>query len=111
MASIQQRLRYRSLHCHQRRAVRIVLRQDCSKRLHPGCVRWTAANHMKRDPIEILLVEDNQGDALVTRKLLEEHPRPIKLHHAKDGMEALMMLASSLKPDLIILDLNMPTAS
>ena len=63
-------------------------------------------------PIEILLVEDNAGDALLIDEVLRESSTPVNLHVARDGMQALLMLAGDLaKPDLIILDLNMPILS
>jgi CheY-like chemotaxis protein len=63
-------------------------------------------------PVEILLVEDNAGDTLLIGEVLRECSTPIKLHVARDGMQALLMLASRLvKPDLVILDLNMPNIS
>jgi CheY-like chemotaxis protein len=63
-------------------------------------------------PIEILLVEDNAGDAFLIREVLRESLTPINLHVARDGMQALLMLAGYLaKPDLVILDLDMPNIS
>jgi DNA-binding response OmpR family regulator len=60
-------------------------------------------------PVEILLVEDNAGDAVLIRQVLADSPIPVHLHIARDGEQALLMLASSdFKPDLIILDLNIP---
>ena len=59
--------------------------------------------------IEILLIEDNAGDALLIQQALVKCPLPIKMHIARDGEQALQMLAdSSLKLELIILDLNIP---
>jgi CheY-like chemotaxis protein len=61
------------------------------------------------NPVEILLVEDNAGDASLIGQVLAACPVPPKLHMARDGEQALGMLAdSSCKPDLIILDLNIP---
>jgi CheY-like chemotaxis protein len=65
-------------------------------------------------PIEILLVEDNPGDARLTREALREGKIRNNLHHAKDGVEALAFLkregayADAPTPDLILLDLNLP---
>ena len=56
----------------------------------------------------MLLVEDNAGDALLAGQILAEGPMPIKLHIARDGAQALQMLSGSLKPDVVILDLNLP---
>ena len=65
-------------------------------------------------PIEILLVEDNPGDVLLTREALKESKVLNNLHVAADGDEALAFLykegeyASAPRPDLILLDLNLP---
>jgi len=64
------------------------------------------AGHMM--PVEVLLVEDNAGDALLTSQILAEAPVPVKLHIARDGAQALQMLSGGLKPHLVILDLNLP---
>jgi two-component system, chemotaxis family, response regulator Rcp1 len=65
-------------------------------------------------PIEILLVEDNPGDVRLTREaLLEGHVRN-NLTVAKDGAEALAILrheplyGEMPRPDLVLLDLNLP---
>jgi len=59
--------------------------------------------------VEILLVEDNAGDAVLIRRVLSECPVPVNLHIARDGEQALLMVeASGFKPDLIVLDLNIP---
>ena len=64
--------------------------------------------------IEILLIEDNPGDARLTREALREGKIRNNLHHAKDGVEALAFLkregihAEAPTPDLILLDLNLP---
>jgi CheY-like chemotaxis protein len=65
-------------------------------------------------PIEILLVEDNAGDVRLTREALKEGQVPVNLTVATDGVEATEMLqrrnghANSTRPDLILLDLNLP---
>jgi DNA-binding response OmpR family regulator len=59
--------------------------------------------------MEILLVEDSAGDAVLIRQLLAEGPVPVNLHIARDGEQALAMLDSGdFRPTLIILDLNIP---
>jgi len=58
--------------------------------------------------VEVLLVEDNAGDTLLTSQILAEAPVPVKLHIARDGAQALQMLSGGLKPDVVILDLNLP---
>ena len=65
-------------------------------------------------PVEILLVEDNLGDARLTREALKEGKVYNNLHWAKDGVEALEFLhrqgkyADAPRPDIILLDLNLP---
>jgi CheY-like chemotaxis protein len=64
------------------------------------------------EPVHILLVEDSAGDALLVQQVLANCPVALELHVARDGEKALTMLADpSLKPDLIILDLNLPLIS
>jgi CheY-like chemotaxis protein len=65
-------------------------------------------------PIDILLVEDNPGDARLTREALQLSKVRNALHHARDGEEALEFLrregkfAGAPTPDMILLDLNLP---
>ena len=65
-------------------------------------------------PVEILLVEDNPGDVRLTREALKEGKVYSNLHWAKDGVEALEFLkregkhAKAPRPDIILLDLNLP---
>lgn len=65
-------------------------------------------------PIEILLVEDNPGDVRLTREALKDAKVRNNLHVAMDGVGALAFLrklgkhASAPRPDLILLDLNLP---
>jgi len=59
--------------------------------------------------VDVLLIEDNAGDAVLIRQVLTECPIPVTLHIARDGEQALQMLTSAhFKPGLIILDLNIP---
>ena len=64
--------------------------------------------------IEILLIEDNPGDARLTTEALKEAKVRNKLCHIDDGAEALAYLrregkyAGAHRPDLILLDLNLP---
>ena len=66
------------------------------------------------DVIEILLVEDNPGDARLTIEALKEGKVLNNLNVVSDGVEALAYLrrqgtyAQAAKPDLILLDLNLP---
>jgi CheY-like chemotaxis protein len=65
-------------------------------------------------PIEILLVEDNPGDVRLTIEALKEAKVYNHLSVASDGVEALAFLrregkyAGAARPDLILLDLNLP---
>ena len=65
-------------------------------------------------PIEILLVEDSAADVRLTREALRETRIVTRLRVASDGVEALALLrgrgrpAAGLRPDLILLDLNLP---
>jgi CheY-like chemotaxis protein len=65
-------------------------------------------------PIEVLLVEDDPGDELMTREAFDEHKISNRLHIVRDGEEALDFLfhrgeyTHAPKVDLILLDLNLP---
>jgi CheY-like chemotaxis protein len=65
-------------------------------------------------PIDVLLVEDDEGDVLMTREALDEGKILNRLHVAGDGVEALAFLrregphANAARPDLVLLDLNLP---
>jgi chemotaxis family two-component system response regulator Rcp1 len=65
-------------------------------------------------PIEILMVEDNPGDVRLTVEALKEGKVRNNFHTVEDGLEALAFLrrqgkyANAPRPDLILLDLNLP---
>jgi CheY-like chemotaxis protein len=65
-------------------------------------------------PVEILLVEDNPGDARLTQEAFKESRVRNRLRHVLDGSEALAYLrrqgayAKAPRPHLILLDLNLP---
>ncbi len=65
-------------------------------------------------PIHILLVEDNEGDILLTREAFEEAQILVNLSVVKDGKEAMDFLTrhgghkDAQHPDLILLDVNLP---
>ena len=65
-------------------------------------------------PIEILLVEDNPGDVRLTMEALRQDKMRNNLHVVMDGVEALAWLrredsyADAPRPDIILLDLNLP---
>jgi Response regulator containing CheY-like receiver, AAA-type ATPase, and DNA-binding domains len=69
------------------------------------------------EPIEILLAEDNPGDIKLTQKALETGRIQNTLHVVNDGVEAMQFLkqegeyADAPRPDLFLLDLNMPRKS
>ena len=64
--------------------------------------------------IEILLVEDNPGDIRLTQEVFREGRLANRLHIVRDGVEALAYLrregpyAQAARPDIILLDLNLP---
>lgn len=65
-------------------------------------------------PVDLLLVEDNPADVRLTQEALRAAPIPVNLNVAADGVEALEFLRRTGKhrdaprPDLILLDLNLP---
>ncbi|MFE3034802.1 response regulator [Streptomyces canus] len=65
-------------------------------------------------PIDVLLVEDDPGDELMTREAFEDNKIGNTLHVVRDGEEALDFLyrrgehTDAPEPDLILLDLNLP---
>lgn len=68
-------------------------------------------------PIDVLLVEDDAGDELITREAFEQNKIRNRLHVAHDGQEGLDFLyrrgdfSDAPRPDLILLDLNLPKYS
>lgn len=70
----------------------------------------------KAEPFEILLIDDNPGDARLIQEGLRDAPTPNRLSVVEDGMQALAFLRRALaghyagapRPDLILLDLNLP---
>ena len=69
---------------------------------------------MTAKPIEVLLVEDNPGDVRLTREALKAGKVWSSLHVVADGVEALAFVrqqgvyANAPRPDIILLDLNLP---
>lgn len=69
---------------------------------------------MNGHAIEILLVEDNLGDARLTQEAMREARVSNRMSHVRDGVEAMAFLrregayAGAPRPDLILLDLNLP---
>ncbi len=68
----------------------------------------------ERAPVRLLLVEDNPGDVRLTVEALKEGKLLVDLQVARDGLEALAILRREApheqapRPDLILLDLNLP---
>lgn len=64
--------------------------------------------------VEILLVEDNPADIRLTQEAIKESKISNNLHIVRDGMEAISFLrkegkfSNAVRPDLILLDLNLP---
>ena len=73
----------------------------------------------KAEPFEILLIDDNPGDARLIQESLRDAPAPNRLSVVEDGMQALAFLrrapaglyAGAPRPGLILLDLNLPKKS
>lgn len=71
-------------------------------------------NRKTCNPIDILLVEDNPADVRLTQENFKEGKILNNLHVVKDGEEAMAFLhrkgkyADAVRPDLILLDLNLP---
>jgi len=71
-------------------------------------------NRKTGKPVEILLVEDNPGDVRLTEEAFKESKVLNKLHVTRDGVEAMEFLrqkgkyAKAPRPDLVLLDLNLP---
>jgi CheY-like chemotaxis protein len=65
-------------------------------------------------PIDVLLVEDDPADELITREAFQDNKIGNTLYVVRDGQEALDFLfrrgpfADAVRPDLILLDLNLP---
>jgi chemotaxis family two-component system response regulator Rcp1 len=74
----------------------------------------TAASRTRTVPIEILLVEDSPGDVRLTQEAFKDARILVNLHVVPDGEEAMAFLgregkyAVNNRPDLILLDLNLP---
>jgi chemotaxis family two-component system response regulator Rcp1 len=72
------------------------------------------SDHQIVKPVEILLVEDNPGDADLAREALENSKFHNRLHVVDDGEKVMAFLrrqdpySSAPRPDLILLDLNLP---
>lgn len=64
---------------------------------------------------EVLLIEDSKGDIILVQEALQESGLPVRLHVVENGYEAVAFLnrtdryAGAPRPDLILLDINLPT--
>jgi len=73
-----------------------------------------SSNEVNARSIEILLVEDNPGDARLTIEAMREAKMSNRIHVVEDGVEAMQFLrregrfGDAPRPDLILLDLNLP---
>lgn len=71
-------------------------------------------SHTPLDVVDVLLVEDDDGDVLMTREAFEHHKIRNQLHVVNDGDQALQFLrrqgeyTDAPRPGLILLDLNLP---
>jgi len=71
-------------------------------------------NNSQPQSVDVLLVEDNPGDARLVREAFAEWHLLNSLHHVPDGVEAMAFLrrqgeyANRKRPDLVLLDLNLP---
>src|SRR5258705_5699113 len=87
------------------------LRSPC-RRIHPQKDRTMTDALL--NVIDVLLVEDDPGDVLMTREAFEQHKVANHLHVVTDGVEATKFLgrqeayADAPRPGLILLDLNLP---
>ena len=67
---------------------------------------------LRMNHTDVLFVEDSAGDALLTNQILAESLRSVHLRIARDGAQALDMLADErFRPAMIILDLSLPKLS
>lgn len=68
----------------------------------------------RHTPMDVLLIEDSPGDVRLTQEAFREANPAIRLHVASDGVEAMAFLqregahARAPRPDIILLDLNLP---
>jgi chemotaxis family two-component system response regulator Rcp1 len=74
----------------------------------------TSVTDGAEEPLEVLLVEDSPGDVRLTQEAFRDANGSIRLHVAYDGVEAMAFLrrqgihADAPRPNLILLDLNLP---
>jgi two-component system, chemotaxis family, response regulator Rcp1 len=85
------------------------------RRLHrraPGTGAWAKvsppAPKEAAGPLSLLLVEDNPADARLLREAFAEAGIAVRIDHAADAEGALRRLRAGARPDVVVLDLNMP---
>jgi CheY-like chemotaxis protein len=75
----------------------------------PGDALVTAPVTQNQPPIRVLLAEDDDDHVLLLQRALRNYPREVQILVARDGQEAVELLRTqSSRPDLILLDINMP---
>ncbi len=79
-----------------------------------NCRNYNVNNRSTPSTLEILLIEDNPGDIFLTQETLKNLKIPNRIHIVRDGEEAIAFLhqqgeyQTAPRPDLILLDLNLP---
>ena len=65
---------------------------------------------MTKNLMQIILVEDNDGDIFLVKRALNQHAVPFEMRLARNGEDALLLVAEpeAKHPDVIVLDLNLP---
>ena len=82
--------------------------------MHNYAFKCNPGDNLMGKTVEILLVEDNPADARLVMEVFKDFKINNKLHHVKDGVEAMDYLhhkgkySDNSKPDLVLLDLNLP---
>ena len=74
----------------------------------PALFKPAGKNARTGTGLNVLLVEDDRIDAFLMLEALKSVEQVSGLIHASDGQEALDLIAGGMRPDVIILDLNMP---
>ena len=91
---------------------RVACRRDSEADARDGKTFMSDTTSSK--PADILLVEDDSGDILLTQEAFAQSGFNIRLHTVRDGVEAMAYLRrmppyeDAVRPDLVLLDLNMP---
>lgn len=67
-------------------------------------------NRLADNPVNLLLIEDNEGDVILTEHAFSQGKYTYNIINKKDGEEATQFLSDStqIKPDIILLDINLP---